>query len=96
MVLHGEDPAFGCSGTVENELFVQGLDGEGVQYTDADLLCEGDQSTAKRKAGCWAFPCGRTAVTPYPDQGVSGLGRTILWGKPSLYLAFGRQWCPVD
>lgn len=41
VVLHGEDPAFGRSGRVKNELPVQGLDGEGVQHTDADLLCEG-------------------------------------------------------
>jgi hypothetical protein len=41
VILHREDPALGSSGTVKNELSVQRLDGEGVQYTDVDLLCEG-------------------------------------------------------
>lgn len=41
VILHGEDPAFGCTGRVKNKLPVQGLDGEGIQHTDIDLLCEG-------------------------------------------------------
>lgn len=41
MVLHGEDPPLGSSGAAENEIPVQGLDGEGVQHTNVDLLCEG-------------------------------------------------------
>lgn len=40
MVLHGEDPALGSTGAFKNEIPVQGLDGEGVQHTDVDLLCE--------------------------------------------------------
>lgn len=41
MVLHGDDPALGRTGAFENEISVQGLDGEGVQHTNVDLLCEG-------------------------------------------------------
>lgn len=41
VILHGEDSAFGRTGTVKNKLPVQGLDGEGVQHTDIDLVCEG-------------------------------------------------------
>lgn len=40
MVLHSEDPALGSTGAFKNEIPVQGLDGEGVQHTNVDLLCE--------------------------------------------------------
>lgn len=41
VILHCEDPAFGGAGRVKNKFPVQGLDGEGIQHTDTDLLCEG-------------------------------------------------------
>lgn len=41
VVLHSENPASGSTGTVKNELLIQGLDGERVQHANVDLLCEG-------------------------------------------------------
>ena len=34
VVLHSEDPALGSTGTVKNELLIQGLDGERVQHAN--------------------------------------------------------------
>lgn len=41
VVLNRQDPALGSTGTVKNEFPIQGLDGESVQHSDVDLLCEG-------------------------------------------------------
>ena len=52
VVLHSEDPALGSTGTVKNELLIQGLDGERVQYANVDLLCEGRRRGLGKGAGC--------------------------------------------
>ena len=59
VVLHSEDPALGSTGTVKNELLIQGLDGERVQHANVDLLCEGRRRGVRQRSWVlWVCPLG--------------------------------------